>query len=577
MFKQNKRGSIDLSVNALVMITLGIIVVMLGIFLVIKMMDILPSDKQELSAPILLKTNVFPDKGQIGAIFRIETSAPAGGDDSFIDVMVEINGESLQLFDDGAHGDEAAGDGIFANTWDSSNAQKTGKIRGILSASGSSSGTIKNYFYIEVSGNFCREILSNGNSDDKIDVVVLGQGYSNLNELNEKAAEYLDLGAAENGIFSFSPFLEEKNRFNLYIINKSFSFDDLKCKVGCKGVNSLVCCEDKKVFRAAADCPYDYAIVLLNNESFCGSASSYAKACTGGVKNNPMVLVHEFGHIFGGLGDEYSYGAYANMKKIKNYNFPNCVSDCAKWPVGVEAGCIAGCGYSEYFRSTGTDSIMYTYVPKFNPVSIYYLNKKISKYSAVSSEGENNLPAPEFGSENGSEKKYVSELSLSEGVFGFEGVYAMPGKTADRLTVETGYEAKIVSSSGEVLYSTLFEIPEIEFPLFENGSSDMPPAFVEDSVNYTLVLPLYDAARKVEIYDLNGNKALEFNVDYLSKSQVCTEQNCGISSTPSSKNKTLVVILLVFLAIAVIYYIIRFVRQRKTRRAIAYKYYNPSS
>lgn len=65
----------------------------------------------------------------------------------------------------------------------------------------------------------------------------------------------------------------------------------------------------KQLHDLLAGTPYEHIIILANTEHYGGGGiyNSYNLSYTGGEKFEPVV-VHEFGHSFGGLGDEYPYG-----------------------------------------------------------------------------------------------------------------------------------------------------------------------------------------------------------------------------------------------------------------------------
>ena len=70
----------------------------------------------------------------------------------------------------------------------------------------------------------------------------------------------------------------------------------------------------------AASVPYDYLIVLVNSKEYGGGGfCNYLSACTADHALSAKVFVHEFGHEFAGLGDEYytsevAYEDYYNLK-----------------------------------------------------------------------------------------------------------------------------------------------------------------------------------------------------------------------------------------------------------------------
>jgi hypothetical protein len=65
----------------------------------------------------------------------------------------------------------------------------------------------------------------------------------------------------------------------------------------------------KQLHNLLAGTPYEHIIILVNTEHYGGGGifNSYNLSYTGGNYFLPVV-VHEFGHSFGGLGDEYAYG-----------------------------------------------------------------------------------------------------------------------------------------------------------------------------------------------------------------------------------------------------------------------------
>ena len=65
----------------------------------------------------------------------------------------------------------------------------------------------------------------------------------------------------------------------------------------------------KRLHDLLAGTPYEHIIILANTSHYGGGGiyNSYNLSYTGGKQFEPVV-VHEFGHSFGGLGDEYPYG-----------------------------------------------------------------------------------------------------------------------------------------------------------------------------------------------------------------------------------------------------------------------------
>lgn len=517
--KKIKNKKAQLSVNAIVMITLGVTFVIFGLLIVMKIMSNIPApgEESEMLAPTVFSSQAYPSEGVRGTIFKIIAEVPEVNAEDVYSVDAKIGKDIIVLYDNGLHGDSASGDGIYSGIFDSSKIETSGELIGNVAFNSKTETAYESSFSFKVVDNACRYLLINGNPADKIDVVVLGQDYKTNLDFEKDVEKYLDLSGENEGIFAYAPFEKNKIKFNLYYVNNNYSSDDLGCELGCRGVESAVCCNDRAVAKAAAQCPSDQIIVLINKNNFCGSASSYAKVCT--QSNSPMVLVHEFGHTFGGLGDEYDYGIYPGMKKIRNYNFPNCVDDCSKWPSGVTAGCFEGCGYSNYYRSSETDSIMYTYTSMFNSVSKYYLEKIFEKYTVKFSDYALN--------DNKESKKYLSELIYKNGALVLNQVFVVPGDYSENKNNKNEYIAKIVALDGKTLYTSTFDISNLLFNFFDASkginSETENGVLEEEEANYTLALPYFDNAKKVEIYNSTG-KLLEIDVAYFSKT--CGNGKC---------------------------------------------------
>lgn len=109
----------------------------------------------------------------------------------------------------------------------------------------------------------------------------------------------------------------------------------------------------KQLHNLLAGTPYEHIIILVNTEQYGGGGiyNSYNLSYTGDKYFLPVV-VHEFGHSFGGLGDEYAYGNDDPMYFADTEPWePNLTTQCdfnGKWEDLVrkgKAGLIEGGGY----------------------------------------------------------------------------------------------------------------------------------------------------------------------------------------------------------------------------------------
>ncbi|MCX8057693.1 MAG: IgA Peptidase M64 [Ignavibacteria bacterium] len=160
------------------------------------------------------------------------------------------------------------------------------------------------------------KFLYNGNSSEKVDIVVIPEGYTK--EEMEKFKK--DLEKFVQSLFGSSPYKENKNNFNIWaveapsmesgtdiprqniwkntIVNTSFyTFD----------TERYLMTEDNKTLRdLAGNVPYDLIYILVNTSKYGGGAiyNHYSVAASDN-EHLEYLIVHEFGHGFAGLGDEY--------------------------------------------------------------------------------------------------------------------------------------------------------------------------------------------------------------------------------------------------------------------------------
>jgi hypothetical protein len=160
------------------------------------------------------------------------------------------------------------------------------------------------------------ESLKNGDPHNKVDVVILAEGYTE----NEKDKFEKDLERFTQIFFELDPYKSLKNNFNIYGVFKASEesgTDEPESGIHKKTVlnttfNSLgseryLLTEDNKAVRdLAAHVPYD-AIYIMVNHSRYGGGGIYNLYCTFTSDNQwyKYLFIHEFGHSFAGLADEY--------------------------------------------------------------------------------------------------------------------------------------------------------------------------------------------------------------------------------------------------------------------------------
>lgn len=172
-------------------------------------------------------------------------------------------------------------------------------------------------------------IFKNGNPHKKVDIVILGDGYA----ASDMKLFHTDINRLVDRLFSTAPYKERKSDFNVWYI-EALSMesgideprkDIWKNNLLSASYNSFdspryVLAMDNKVIRDIASLvPYDQIYLVLNSERYGGGGifNLYSTCYARDTGNNSgwwpeYVFVHEFGHAFAGLGDEYysSFVAY---------------------------------------------------------------------------------------------------------------------------------------------------------------------------------------------------------------------------------------------------------------------------
>ena len=173
-------------------------------------------------------------------------------------------------------------------------------------------------------------IQEKGTPSEKIDLVFLAEGYTAAEQ--EKLVE--DVKRFTEALFDCPPFDKRRDDFNVRAVG--LISEDSGMDVSGKGVfkntalNSgfytfgidryLTTMDMKSVRDAVWDVPCDAIFLLVNSEAYGGGGMYNLYAI--GTADHPRTLsvfVHEFGHSFGGLADEYfssevAYNDFYNLK-----------------------------------------------------------------------------------------------------------------------------------------------------------------------------------------------------------------------------------------------------------------------
>ncbi|MBI4173428.1 MAG: hypothetical protein HY519_01795 [Candidatus Aenigmarchaeota archaeon] len=317
--------------------------------------------------PTTLK--VSPESGKKGTVFAVSATIDTTSATSAAALKLGASTVgSIALFDDGRHGDGPPGDKAFGAVWDSSS-QAEGAYTMVLAAANVSVETAFTVEAATAQGDACLTLRDSGRPADKLDVLFLGDGYANNQEkfLQDARTHYAKLMATE-------PFKSQANKINVHAAKEQ---KPLGCYYGCAGIDRLLCCDTSKVEQAASQCPGDSKIVLVNNPKYGGSGGTI----TISYSADPTVMIHEFGHSFGKLMDEYTSEAiYWQGKPLQQGR--NCdVAGCPQWSSLAGASCIPGCTSPNWYRAKQSNSIMLDKSGDFNPVGERVISALLDNYA----------------------------------------------------------------------------------------------------------------------------------------------------------------------------------------------------
>ncbi len=191
-------------------------------------------------------------------------------------------------------------------------------------------------------------IEQNGNPADKVDLLLLGDGYT-----ADEQGKFIETARKlTEAFFATSPFDRRRQDFNVWALapvsaesgisrpsTDTYRDSPLGTRYDAFRSERYVLTYDNKAWRrVAASVPYDAVEILVNNETY-GGGGIYGLYSTAAANNDwaDYLFIHEFGHHFAGLADEYytssvAYEAPANITEPYEPNVTALLDpDNLKW------------------------------------------------------------------------------------------------------------------------------------------------------------------------------------------------------------------------------------------------------
>lgn len=214
-----------------------------------------------------------------------------------------------------------------------------------------------------------RTLISSGTPEECIDITFVAEGYTK----KEMKKFYREARQATEALFSYEPFRSHRSRFNVRAVGCPSAESGVSVPRNADWRNTalsahfdtfysdryLTTLHLKDLHDVLAGIPTEHIIILANTSTYGGGGiyNFYNLAATGHKYFLPVV-VHEFGHSFAALADEYAYDdQYTEYfypdREPWEANLTTLVDFPSKWadlvgtvdPVCGPVGTIEGGGY----------------------------------------------------------------------------------------------------------------------------------------------------------------------------------------------------------------------------------------
>ncbi len=167
------------------------------------------------------------------------------------------------------------------------------------------------------------DVYGNYPVENAVDIVLLPDGYT----MQEMGKFVQDCHFFVESLFKYEPFNRYKDRFNVRAVMVPSQESDITMPADGFYRNTALSCsfwtfnserycmtyDNETMKTLAGQVPYDQIYILANTEKYGGGGifNSYCVSTTGN-RYSSDVIIHEFGHGFAGLADEYAYDGSDN-------------------------------------------------------------------------------------------------------------------------------------------------------------------------------------------------------------------------------------------------------------------------
>ncbi len=219
----------------------------------------------------------------------------------------------------------------------------------------------------------CVSLVYNSHHNDSVDIVFLSYGYKRFDDFRK------DVNDNINVFSKTEPFKSNQERINFYRIDK---LEEFSCEI-----SAWVKCDEFEVKKIASYCPNDYIVILVDRNKIKDLINPVRSSAVSNMEkintaDNKLVILHEFGHIFGGLADEYVDEKYYRGVNFDANDYPNCdfPPKCSEFRWVNGTGCFEGCSLDIYSRPTENSIMRSLNTEMFGPLNEKILIDKLDMY-----------------------------------------------------------------------------------------------------------------------------------------------------------------------------------------------------
>ena len=235
-----------------------------------------------------------------------------------------------------------------------------------------------------------------GNSENAVDIVFVSDRYDKESDFTQDVGYAINGDGTHIGILTVEPFSLQKEKFNIWAIYTG------ETMLPMQGTPNDYSPAERYINALGMDCPEGDRTISISGLAFRSFANFGGNAYISKGENSEWftaITVHEFGHSFGELNDEYNQSK-AGETSACYAGPPNCVVESAAintygWTPEIAAeavsnnwrGCGGDCGrwYNNYLRPSFNSIMNNQYSPEtggdvFNTPSKAWVQRILDKY-----------------------------------------------------------------------------------------------------------------------------------------------------------------------------------------------------